>query len=337
MGIDIAIDLGTSRTRIFLQNKGVVLDEPSVITFDQITDDIIAVGEEAHKMLGRTSERLCAMYPLVGGVITDFSLVESMIKIFLKKVSNSRIGMPRVVACVPGEITEVEKRAVVNAISSAGIRRVCLVEEPVAAAMGAGVDINSPHGSLVVDIGGGTTDVAVLSLGGISVSRCIKTAGNAMDDEIIKYVKKRHNLLIGKSTAENAKIAVGCVGKVGENRSFRLKGRNAVTGMPMQTDITSYEISEILEDIAAEIITQVQNILEETPPELMGDIAADGIALTGGASQLRGTAELIHAATNINVRLAAEPSLCVVKGCGEALEYINIGDKGRVTPISEEY
>lgn len=337
MGVDIAIDLGTSRTRIFLQNKGVVLDEPSVITVDLMTDDIIAVGGEAYKMLGRTSERLCAMYPLVGGVITDFSLVESMIKIMLKSVSNSRIGMPRVVACVPGEITEVEKRAVVNAISSAGIRRVCLVEEPVAAAMGAGIDINSPHGSLVVDIGGGTTDVAVLSLGGISVSRCIKTAGNAMDDEIIKYVKKRYNLLIGKRTAEDAKIAAGCVGNVGDNKKFRLKGRNAITGMPTQADITSYEISEILEDIVSEIITQIQDILEDTPPELMGDISTDGIVLTGGASQLRGIAELIHAATNINVRTVAEPSLCVVKGCGEALNYINIGDKGGITPISEEY
>ncbi len=337
MGVDIAIDLGTSRIRIFLQSKGVVLDEPSAITFDRVTGDIIAVGEEAYKMLGRTSERLCAMYPLVGGVITDFSLVESMIKIFLKRFSNSRIGMPRVVACVPGEITEVEKRAVVNAISSAGIRRVCLVEEPVAAAMGAGIDINSPHGSLVVDIGGGTTDVAVLSLGGIAVSHCIKTAGNAMDNEIIKYVKKRYNLLVGKCTAENAKITIGCIGRVGANNRFRLKGRNAVTGMPMQAEITSYEISDILEDIAAEIITQVQNILEETPPELMGDIATDGIVLTGGAAQLRGTAELIQASTNINVRLAAEPSLCVVKGCGEALDYINTGDKGGVNPISEEY
>lgn len=337
MGVDIAIDLGTSRTRVFLQNKGVILDEPSVITIDLMTDDIIAVGEKAYQMLGKTSERMSAIYPLSGGVITDFALVEDMIKIMLSDISTGRIGMPRVVACVPGEITEVEKRAVVNAISSAGIRKVCLVEEPVAAAMGAGIDITSPHGSLVIDIGGGTTDVAVLSLGGISVSRSIKKAGNAMDDEIIKYVKKKYNLLIGKRTAENAKIAVGCVGNVGENKAFRIKGRNCVTGMPMQADITSYEISAILEDIVAEIVYQVQDILEDTPPELMSDIDSDGIILTGGTAQLRGMAEIISAVTKIKVRLADEPSLCVVKGCGESLNYINAFEKGNLSPISEQY
>lgn len=337
MGVDIAIDLGTSRTRIFLQNKGVILDEPSVITIDLMTDDIIAVGEKAYQMLGKTSERMSAVYPLSGGVITDFALVEDMIKIMLSDISTGKIGMPRVVACVPGEITEVEKRAVVNAISSAGIRKVCLVEEPVAAAMGAGVDITSPHGSLVVDIGGGTTDIAVLSLGGISVSRSIKKAGNAMDDEIIKYVKKKYNLLIGKRTAENAKIAVGCVGNIGDNKAFRIKGRNCVTGMPMQMDITSYEISAILEDIVAEIVYQVQDILEDTPPELMGDIDSDGIIFTGGTSQLRGMAEIISAVTKIKVRLADEPSLCVVKGCGESLNYINAFEKGNLSPISEQY
>lgn len=337
MGVNIAIDLGTSRTRIFLPNKGVVIDEPSVITVDLMTDDIIAVGQKAYEMLGRTSERMLAMYPLSGGVITDFSLVENMIKIMLSDISMGRIGMPKVVACVPSEITEVEKRAVVNAISSAGIRRVCLVEEPVAAAMGAGVDITSPHGSLVVDIGGGTTDIAVLSLGGISVSRSIKKAGNAIDDEIMKYVKKKYNLLIGKRTAENAKIAVGCVGNIGENKAFRLKGRNCVTGMPMQADISSYEISDILVDIITEIVYQVQDVIEDTPPELIGDIASDGIILTGGTAQLRGIAEIINAVTKIKVKVADEPSLCVVKGCGEALKYIEAFEKGELSPISEQY
>lgn len=337
MGVDIAIDLGTSRTRIFLPNSGVVLDEPSVVTVDLIADKIIAVGQKAYEMLGRTSERMSAMYPLSGGVITDFALVEDMIKIMLSDISMGRIGMPKVVACIPSEITEVEKRAVVNAISSAGIRRVCLVEEPVAAAMGAGVDITSPHGSMVVDIGGGTTDIAVLSLGGISVSRSIKKAGNAIDDEIIKYVKKKYNLLIGKRMAENAKIAVACVGNVGENKVFRLKGRNCVTGMPMQADISSYEISEILEDIVVDIVYQVQDVLEDTPPELMGDIASDGIILTGGTAQLRGLAEIINAVTKIKVRLADEPSLCVVKGCGESLKYIDAFGKGELSPISEQY
>lgn len=340
MGVDIAIDLGTSRTRIFLQNKGIVLDEPSVITVNLVTDDIMAVGEEAYKMLGRTSERIMAMYPLSGGVISDFSLVENMIRIMLKSVTSTKIGMPRVVACVPGEITEVEKRAVVNAISSVGIRRVCLIEETIAAAMGAGIDISSPHGSLVVNVGGGTTDMSVISLGGIAVSRSIKTAGNSMDEEIIKYVKKKYNMLIGKVTAEKAKMAVGCVGNVGENRLFRIKGRNSITGMPMQADISSYEISEALEDILFEIITQVQDTLEHTPPELIGDIYSDGITLTGGGSQICGLAEMIQRATNIAVNCSDEPSYCVVKGCGEALRYINALDKpdhGGINPISEEY
>ena len=337
MGIDIAIDLGTSRTRIFLPDKGVVVDEPSVITVDLMTDAIIAVGQKAYEMLGRTSERMSAMYPLSGGVITDFSLVENMIKIMLSDISIGKVGMPKVVACIPSEITEVEKRAVVNAISSAGIRRVCLVEEPVAAAMGAGIDITSPHGSMVVDIGGGTTDIAVISLGGISVSRSIKKAGNVIDDEIIKYVKKKYNLLIGKRTAENAKIAIGCVGNIGENKTFRLKGRNCVTGMPMQADISSYEISDILVDIITEIVYQVQDVLEETPPELMGDIYSDGIILTGGTAQLKGMAEIINAVTKIKVKVADNPSLCVVKGCGEALKYIKAFEKGELSPISEQY
>ena len=248
MGIDIAIDLGTSRTRIFLPDKGVVIDEPSVITVDLMTDAIIAVGQKAYEMLGRTSERMSAMYPLSGGVITDFSLVENMIKIMLSDISIGKVGMPKVVACIPSEITEVEKRAVVNAISSAGIRRVCLVEEPVAAAMGAGIDITSPHGSMVVDIGGGTTDIAVLSLGGISVSRSIKKAGNAIDDEIIKYVKKKYNLLIGERTAEEIKIKIGSAYPYEGEGDMQIKGRNLVDGLPKNVVISAAEVRDALAD-----------------------------------------------------------------------------------------
>ena len=339
MGLDVAIDLGTSRTRIFLEGKGKVVDEPSVITVDLNTDNIIAVGEEAYNMLGRTSERFNAVYPLSGGVISDLGLVEAMVSSLLRRVVSSKIGMPRAVACVPGEITDVEKRAVVNAISCAGIRRVCLVEEPVAAAIGAGLDIDSPHGSFVVDVGGGTTDLAVISLSGIAVSRSIKQAGNIMDEEIIKYVKRRYNMLIGKRTAEEAKINIGCVVPGMASGKFRIKGRNMITGMPAWTLLDADEMVEPLRETANAIVRQIQDVLEETPPELIGDIHTDGIILTGGASQLAGLDTLIKATTNLRVTVAENPGDCVVNGCGASLKYI---DKLRrpesgVNPISDRY
>ncbi len=339
MGLDIAIDLGTSRTRIYLENKGKVIDEPSVITVDVENDRIVAVGEDAYPMLGRTSSRYQAVYPLSGGVISDLGLVEAMISAFLRKVITSRIGMPRAVACVPGEITDVEKRAVVNAISCAGIRRVCLIEEPVAAAIGAGLDIKNPHGSFVVDIGGGTTDLAVMSLNGIAVSRSLKQAGNVMDEEIIKYVKRRYNMLIGKRTAEDAKIHIGCVLPGLLKGSFRIKGRNVITGMPMWVDLSPDEMVEPLKETAGVIVRQVQDVLEETPPELIGDIHSDGIFLTGGASQIAGIDTLIRLATDLQVTIAEEPADCVVKGCGKSLKYIDLVKRNQTTinPISDRY
>lgn len=339
MGLDVAIDLGTSRTRIYLQNKGKVVDEPSVITVNLDDDSIMAVGEEAYMMLGRTSTRFSALYPLSGGVISDLGLVEVMISTFLKRVVSSKIGMPRAVACVPGEITDVEKRAVVNAISCAGIRRVCLIEEPVAAAIGAGLDIASPHGSFVVDVGGGTTDLAVISLSGIAVSRSIKQAGNIMDEEIIKYVKRKYNMLIGKRTAEEAKMNIGCVIPGMATGTYRIKGRNVITGMPMWVDLKSEEMVEPLREIADAIVRQVQDVLEETPPELIGDIYSDGIVLTGGAAQLVGLDTLIKIATDLRVEVAADPADCVVNGCGKAIKFI---DKlkhpdGSVNPISDRF
>lgn len=320
MGIDIAIDLGTSRTRIFLPDKGVVIDEPSVITVDLMTDAIIAVGQKAYEMLGRTSERMSAMYPLSGGVITDFSLVENMIKIMLSGISIGKVGMPKVVACIPSEITEVEKRAVVNAISSAGIRRVCLVEEPVAAAMGAGIDITSPHGSMVVDIGGGTTDIAVLSLGGISVSRSIKKAGNAIDDEIIKYVKKKYNLLIGERTAEEIKIKIGSAYPYEGEGDMQIKGRNLVDGLPKNVVISAAEVRDALADPLSVIVEAIRSTLEKTPPELSADIIDHGIMLTGGGALLRGLDFLVAQETNMPVHVAERPLDCVAEGTGKRLE-----------------
>ncbi len=339
MGADIAIDLGTSRTRIYLENKGIMVDEPSVITVNHENDSIVAVGEEAYRMLGRTSDRFSAIYPLSGGVISDLGLVEAMISTFLKRVTAARIGMPRAVACVPGEITEVEKRAVVNAISCCGIRRVCLIEEPVAAAIGAGVDISSPHGSFVVDIGGGTTDMAVISLSGIAVSRSVKQAGNIMDDEIMKYVKRRYNMLIGKRMAEDAKKAIGCVVKGSAIGKYRIKGRSIVTGMPAWADMDAEEMIEPLRETADIIVGHIQDVLEETPPELIGDIHSDGIIMTGGASQVAGFDKLISAATDLKVRVAENPADCVVNGCGDSLRFIDIirkNDHG-VSPITDRY
>ena len=340
MALDVAIDLGTSRTRIFLPNKGIVVDEPSVITIDLDNDGILAVGQEAYMMLGRTSSKMDAVFPLNGGVISDFGLVEAMISTMLKGVVSSKIGMPRAVACVPSEITEVEKRAVVNAIGGAGIRKVCLIEEPVAAAMGAGLDISSPHGSFVVDIGGGTTDMAVISLSGIAVSRSIKQAGNIMDEEIIKYVKRKYNMLIGKRTAEEAKMKIGCVVPGLVSGTFRIKGRNLITGMPAWVDLKANEMVEPLRETANIIVSQIQDILEETPPELIGDIYTDGIVLTGGGSQIAGIDTLIRIATELKVTVAEKPADCVVLGCGQAIKFIdnlNRPDRGGINPISDHF
>ncbi len=340
MGLDVAIDLGTSRTRIFLPNKGIVIDEPSVITVNLENNNIMAVGKEAYMMLGRTSSRMDAVFPLNGGVISDFGLVEAMISTMMKRVVSSKIGMPRAVACVPSDITEVEKRAVVNAISGAGIRKVCLIEEPVAAAMGAGIDISSPHGSFVADIGGGTTDMAVISLSGIAVSRSIKQAGNVMDEEIIKYVKRQYNMLIGKRTAEEAKMKIGCVVPGIITGRHRIKGRNLITGMPMWVDLDASEMVEPLRETAETIVSNIQDILEETPPELIGDIYTDGIVLTGGGSQVAGIDTLIRIATELKVTIAENPSDCVVLGCGQAIKYIDLlnkPDRGGINPITDHY
>lgn len=340
MGVDIAIDLGTSNTRIYAAGKGKVLDEPSVVTILLDNDDIIAVGNDAYRMLGRTSQRLSAIEPLVGGVISDFYLVENMIKTLLGKANISRVVKPRVVACIPGDITDVEKRAVVNSILSIGVRSVSLIEASKAAAIGAGLDIRSPHGRLVIDIGGGTTDIAVISLGDISASRSLKTAGNSIDEEIIKYVRKKHNLVIGKTTAQNAKVEIAAVIKPDSDKSIVVKGRNTVTGLPQAVTLSSSEICEPLHDIAVMIAQQVQDVLEETPPELVGDIYKDGIILTGGSAQIYGLDKVIKDYVKLDVHVADNPSDCVINGCGYALKYIGqeeIDENGAVNPLSMPY
>lgn len=339
-GTDIAIDLGTSSVKIFLEKKGIVLNEPAVIAVDTLTDNIVAIGEEAYKMIGRTSERTAVVRPMTNGVISDFMLAQEIIRYYFKKISGSRVFMPRVVVSVPCGITEVEKRAVVDTISSTGVRKICLIEEPVAAAMGAGVDISQPHGIFVVDIGGGTTDMAVISLSGVAISSSMQIAGSTFDDRIIKYIRKKYNLIIGERMAEEAKKAIGCVYPQKESRTYRVKGRNALTGLPQWAEVTSEEMLEALIEPAMQIVRRVQETLENTPPELMSDVYEDGIILTGGSSYLAGFEKLLSKKTKISVKRAEEPELCVANGAGKAIKYIDDMENkeyGILNPLSAAY
>lgn len=338
--MDIAVDLGSDRTRVFIENKGIVLDEASVVAFDVDTYDIVGVGNEAYKMIGKTPAGIRTMHPIDDGVISRSELVEDMVSILIKEVSPSKVTMPRVVASIPSEVTEVEKRAVVNAVSSIGVRKVYLIEAPKAAAMGCSLDITSPHGILIADVGSGTADIAVLSLGGISVSKCIKSAGCAMDEEIVKYIRKEHNLIIGTNMAEACKKAVGCVKIPKEPKLFRVKGRDAVSGLPKFIDVGYAEIKPVIEDIALNIIRAIKDVLEQTPPELVGDIYTDGIILTGGLAKLTGFARLLSESTKLKVRVHKAAADCVINGCGKAIEYIDHPEKiqpGAVNPLIEAF
>lgn len=338
--MDIAIDLGSDRTRVFIENKGKVLDEASVITYDIDTDEIYAVGDEAYDMIGKTPVGIKAVHPLDSGVIAQSELVENMVTILLKEVCSVKIVMPRVVTAIPCEVTEVETRAVVNAVSAFGVRKVYLIESPKAAAMGCGIDISSPHGVLIADIGSGTADIAVLSLGGISVSKSVKHAGCAMDEEIIKYIRKQYNLIIGTNMAESCKKAVGCVKVPAEQKNFKVKGRDAVSGLPRFVEVSSAEIKTAIEEIAMEIVNAIKDVLEQTPPELVSDIYSDGIILTGGLARLTGFARLVSEATKLRVRVHKSASDCVIMGCGKAIKYINEAEKstsGAVSPLLTAY
>lgn len=321
--MDIAMDLGTSRTRILTSDNKKILDEPSVIAYYTVDGSLAAIGTKAEKMLGKTPPSMEAVCPLAGGVIAHSSLVEEMVYVFMKKICTNRVIMPRVVACIPEEITEVEKRAAVNAISSFGVRRVYLIECTKAAAMGAGMNIKAPHGNMVADIGAGTADIAVISLDGVSVSRSVKTAGDTMDEDIIKYVKKNFNLYIGSPMAKHCKETIGNVFANPEKEIFILKGRDSVTGLPSFAEINSIQVKEAIHETADAIVKGILDVLEETPPELIGDIHTDGIVLTGGLSKLKGFAELVKRKTGIEkVVVADEPDECVVKGCAMAIASI---------------
>lgn len=336
--MDIAIDLGSDRTRVFIENKGKVLDEASVITYDIDTGEIYAVGNDAYDMIGKTPVGIRAVHPLDSGVIAQSGLVEDMVSILLQEVCTVKVVKPRVVTAIPCDLTEVEKRAMVNAVSTFGARGVYLIESPKAAALGCGIDITSPHGVLVADIGSGTADIAVISLGGISVSKSVKHAGNAMDAEIIKYIRKKYGLIIGTNMAEACKKAVGCVITPTEEKTFKVKGRDAVSGLPRFVMVTSSEIKEAIEEIADGIVGAIKDVLESTPPELIGDIYTDGVILTGGLAKLGGFARKVSEATRLRVRVHKYSEDCVIMGCGKAMKYIGAANaENGISPILVAY
>ena len=326
---DIGIDLGTASVLVYVKGKGVVLKEPSVVAFDRNTNKIKAIGEEARLMLGRTPGNIVAVRPLRQGVISDYTVTEKMLSYFIDRtVGKSLFGRkPRISVCVPSGATEVEKKAVEDATYQAGARDVSIIEEPVAAAIGAGIDIAKPCGNMIVDIGGGTADIAVISLGGVVVSNSIKVAGDDFDEAIVRFMRKKHNLLIGERTAEDIKINVGTVYKRPENLTMDVRGRNLVTGLPKTVTVTSEETEEALREPAYQIVDAVHNVLERTPPELAADISDRGIVLTGGGSLIQGLEELIEEKTGINTMTAEDPLTAVAIGTGKYIEYLADDDK----------
>lgn len=313
---DIGIDLGTANVLIYIKGEGIILNEPSVVAYDEENGKLLAVGSEAREMLGRTPGKVKAIRPLKDGVIADFETTEIMLDYFIKKILGRNIFLrPRIVICCPTNITGVEKNAIREAAEKTGAKKVYIEEEPKAAAIGAGLDISAPSGSMVVDIGGGTTDIAVLSLGGIVSSASIKIAGNTLDKDITKYIKDKYKLLIGERTAEEIKIKIGTVFE-DKNTKMSVRGRNLVTGLPHTIQITSSEIKEALLDSVYQIVRTVKNVLEQTPPELSADIIEKGIILTGGGALLNGLDKLLEKELKVNVKVAENPLSCVAEGTG---------------------
>ena len=320
---DIGIDLGTANVLVYMKGKGVVLREPSVVAFDRDTNKIKAIGEDARLMLGRTPGNIVAVRPLRQGVISDYTVTEKMLRYFIQKAcGKTRFRKPRISVCVPSGVTEVEKKAVEDATYEAGAREVAIIEEPIAAAIGAGIDIARPCGNMIVDIGGGTADIAVISLGGTVVSTSIKVAGDDFDEAIVRYMRKNHNLLIGERTAEDIKVKIGSAYQRPQVETMDVRGRNLVTGLPKTITVTSDETLDALKEITSQIVEAVHSVLEKTPPELAADVADRGIVLTGGGSLLRGLEELIEEKTGINTMTAEQPMTCVAIGTGKYVEFL---------------
>ncbi len=328
LGNEVAVDLGTATTLIYLKEKGIVLDEPSVVAVDKETGKVIAVGEEAKKMLGKTPSEILAKRPMKDGVIADFALVQEMLHYFITKVTKKSLFLhPKVLICVPSGITEVEMRAVKDSAIQAGAREVYLVSEPIAAAVGIGLPIFEPTGNMVIDIGGGTTEIAVIALGGIVSNVSIRTAGDEMDEAIVEYVKRKYNVLIGEQTAEKIKMEIGDLLLLNEEKEMEIRGRDMVKGIPRTLKITSSEVREALKEPLLHIIDATKKALDRTPPELLSDIVDRGIHLTGGGALLKNIDILIQEASGLPVRIAEDPRTCVVRGAGKILDNLGIYEK----------
>ncbi len=328
-GQDIGIDLGTATVLAYVKGRGVVLKEPSVVAVDKLTGEVLAVGQEARRMLGRTPGNIVATRPLKDGVISDYSVTEKMLKYFISKICGRTIFSPRIMICIPSQVTEVEKKAVIDAATQAGARKVYLIEEPIAAAIGAGIDISKACGNMVVDIGGGTTDVAVISLGGSVVSTSLKVAGDKFDEAVIKYIKKTHNVIIGERTAEDLKINIGCVYPKIQDVEMDIRGRDLTSGLPRTITIHSSEMLEALIEPALMVVDAVHSVLERTPPELTADISDKGIYMTGGGALVDGLDKLLQEKTGINVMIANDTVSCVALGTGKALDNLDALDNVR--------
>jgi rod shape-determining protein MreB len=319
-GRDMAVDLGTANTLVYVRGRGIVLSEPSVVAIDQRSGDVHAVGVEAKRMLGRTPGSISAIRPLKDGVIADFDVTEQMLRHFIQKVHQHRFAHPRVVVCVPSGVTGVEKRAVEEATLSAGARQAYLIEEPMAAAIGAGLPVAEPTGNMIVDIGGGTTEVAVISLGGIVVSQSLRVGGDEMDEAIVNHIKKEYKLLVGQQTAEEIKLEIGSAFRLPEELQAEVRGRDMLTGLPKTVIISSEEVRRALDEPVAQIIDAIKSTLDKTPPELAADIMDRGIVLAGGGALLQGMDERLRHETHMPVHLAESPLTCVAVGSGRSLE-----------------
>lgn len=331
-GADIGIDLGTANVLVYVDGKGIVLEEPSVVAIEKNTNTVLAVGNEARKMIGRTPANIEVIRPLKDGVISDYEATEKMLKYFTERIVEKkgfrRLVMPRIMVCVPTGVTEVEKRAVEEATREAGAREVYIIEEPIAAAIGAGMDISLPNGNMVIDIGGGTTDIAVISLGGAVVSDSIKIGGDKFDAAIVTYIKKKHNLLIGERSAEKLKMEIGTAMKDSEEMLMNISGRNIIKGLPETIEVSSQEIAEALEECIKQIVATTRVVLEKTPPELAADISTSGIVMTGGGALLRNLDKRIEKATGIKVMVADDPLSCVARGTGSSLSTLDLLETG---------
>ncbi len=329
---DIGIDLGTANTNVFVEGKGIVLRDPSVVAKDISTGEIVAVGEDARNMIGRTPGSIVAIRPMKNGVIADYDTTAAMMKYYIEKAIGKTTSKPYVIVCVPSGVTEVEKRAVIDATRMAGAKDAFILEEPFAAAVGAGLPVMEPTGSMVVDIGGGTTDVATIALGGIVSSRSIRLAGDSMDEGIIHYVRKKFNLLIGERTAEQIKIEIGCasIDKAAEYGSMDVRGRDLLTGLPQTIQVSAVDIAEAIKEVVDGIVSAVRETLEETPPEISADVIDHGIVLTGGGALLRNISDAIADETEVPVFVANDPLDCVALGTGESIKHMDIYKKKRM-------